>query len=168
MSVIVNSSKLTLDLPKFSGKPVDWADFKNLFTAAIDKHGAGLIDAERCCHLLKAMTTEEAQKIVQFYSSGKDGYKTALQSLEDAYGRPRLVYPHHIKAILTNDHYSYDRHSLRRMRETLETHLRGLEHCDGATLEQFLAVVIIERFDKKMKHEWSTHTADSNNLPTII
>ncbi len=166
-SVIFNSSKLTLDLPKFSGKPVDWADFKNLFTAAIDKHGAGLVDAERCCHLLKAMTTEEAQKIVQFYSSSKDGYKTALQSLEDAYGRPRLVYQHHIKAILANDHYSYDRRGLRRMRETLETHLRGLERCNGNTLEQFLVAVITERFDKRMKHEWSTHTADSTNLPII-
>ncbi len=127
-SVIVNSSKLTLDLPKFSGKPVDWADFKILFTAAIDRCGAGLIDAERCCHLLKAMTTEEAQRLCNCTPPAKDGYKTALQSLEDDYGRPCLVYPHLIKAILANDHYSYDSWGLCRMREALVAHLWGLEH----------------------------------------
>ncbi len=146
---------------------MDWADFKNLFTAAIDKHGAGFINAERCYHLLKAMTIEEAQKIVQFYSSSKDGYNTALQSLEDAYIRSCFVYPHHIKAILANDHYSYDCRGLRRMRVTLETQLRGLERCNVNTLQQFLAAVITERFDKRMKHEWSTHTADSTSLPII-
>ncbi len=43
--IVQNSSKLTLDLPKFSGKPINWIDYKQLFTAAIDKHGhGGLID----------------------------------------------------------------------------------------------------------------------------
>ncbi len=99
--IVQNSSKLTLDLSKFSGKPINWINFKQLFTAAIDKHGHhGLIDEEKSCHLLKAMSSEECRRIVQFASTGKDGYKAALQSLEDAYGRPHLVYPHHVKAIL--------------------------------------------------------------------
>ncbi len=165
--IVQNSFKLTLDLPKFSGKPIDWIDFKLLFTAAIDKHGHGLIDEEKSCHLLKAMSSEESRRIVQFASTGKDGYKAALQSLEDAYGRPRLVYPHHVKAILANDNYTYDRKSLRRMRETWEMHLRGLERCNGNTLEQFLATVVTERFDKSMKHEWSTYASDFTDPPTI-
>ncbi len=111
--IVQNSSKLTLDLPKFSGKPIDCIDFKLLFTAAIDKHGHGLIDEKKSCHLLKAMSSEESRRIVQFASTGKDSYKAALQSLEDAYGLPSLVYPHHVKAILANDNYTYDRKSFR-------------------------------------------------------
>ncbi len=117
--IVQNSSKLTLDLPKFSGKPIDWIHFKLLFTAAIDKHGHGLIDEEKSCHLLKAMSSEESRRIVKFASTGKDGYKAALQSLEDAYGRPRLVYSHHVKANLANDNYTYDRKSVQRMRGNL-------------------------------------------------
>ncbi len=113
------------------------------------------------------MSSEESRRIVQFASTGKYGYKAALQSLEDAYGRPRLVYPHHFKAILANDNYTYDLKSLRRMRETWELHLRGLERCNGNTLEQFLATVVTEHFDKRMKHEWSTYAADFSDPPTI-
>ncbi len=37
---------------------------------------------------------------------------------------------------------------------------KKIKPCNGNTLEQFLAAVITERFDdKRMKHEWSTHTA---------
>ncbi len=52
------------------------------------------------------------------------------------------------------------------MRETWEMHFRGLECCNGNTLEQ-LATVVTERFDKHMKHEWSTYAADFTDPPTI-
>ncbi len=46
-------------------------------------------------------------------------------------------------------------------------HLRGFERCNGNTLEQFLATVVTERFDKRMKHEWSTYASDYTDPPTI-
>lgn len=42
----MNATNLNHDLPKFSGRSLDWADFKALFTASIANHGAGIIDDE--------------------------------------------------------------------------------------------------------------------------
>ena len=45
-------SILSLDLPKFSGKPADWENFKLLFTSVMSSAGASLPTPDCCCHLL--------------------------------------------------------------------------------------------------------------------
>ena len=164
---VVSATKLNLELPTFSGNPMDWTDFHALFTASVDKRGVSLVDAEKCCLLLKAMSSEESRRIVKYYSSGSNGYEAALKVLEDAYGQPALIYPHHVQALLAPDRYTYDRQSLRRMRETAETHIRGIERMKGKTFEQFIAAIFISRFDSQMEHEWTTHSSDPDKLPTI-
>ncbi len=52
-------SNLILDLPTFSGNPLDWENFKSMFTSAMDNAGAHLSNSERCCHLLKSMTDDK-------------------------------------------------------------------------------------------------------------
>ena len=58
---VVSATKLNLKLPTFSGNPMDWTDFHALFTASMDKRGVSLVDAEKCCLLLKAMSSEESR-----------------------------------------------------------------------------------------------------------
>ena len=72
----------------------------------------------------------------QWRNSGKDGYQMALVAMEEAYGRPRLVYSNYVKAILTPDSYTYNWFFCAEW-EILETHLRGLEQYNRYTLEQF-------------------------------
>ena len=62
---VVSATKLNLELPAFSGNPMDWTDFHALFTASVDKRGVSLVDAEKCCLLLKAMSSEESRRIVR-------------------------------------------------------------------------------------------------------
>ena len=83
---VVSATKLNLELPTFSGNPMDCTDFHALFTASVDKRGVSLVDAEKCCLLHKAMSLEEFRRIVKYYSSGSNGYEAAPKALEDAYG----------------------------------------------------------------------------------
>ena len=93
---VVSATKLNLELPTFSRNPMDWTDFHALFTASVDKRGVSLVEAEKCCLLQKAMSSEESRRIVKYYSSGSNEYEAALKALEDAYGQPALIYPHHV------------------------------------------------------------------------
>ena len=113
MTEVISATKLNLKLPTFSGNPMDWTDFHALFTASMDKRGISLVDAEKCCVVLKAMSLEESRRIVKYYSSWLNGYEAALKALEDAYGQPALIYPYHVQALLVPDRYTYDHQSLR-------------------------------------------------------
>ena len=164
---VVSATKLNLELPTFSGNPMDWTDFHALFIASLDKRGVRLVDTEKCCLLLKAMSLEESRRIVKHYSSGSNGCEAALKALEDAFGQPALIYPHHVQALLAPDRYTYDRQSLRPMRETAETHIRGIKRMKGKTFEQFIAAIFISRFNSQIEHEWITHSSDPDKLLTI-
>ncbi len=160
-------SKLHLDPPTFSGKPVDWADFIRMFSAAMDKNDDYLVDAEKSCFLLKAMTTEESRAIVRRTARGPDSYNSALEALKDQYGRPRMVYPHHVRALLKPDNYTYDLAGIRRMLAVWGEHMYGLELNKGNTLDQFLAVILLDRLDEGMKFDWNKQAQDLKDPPSV-
>ena len=103
LTTIVNDSGFKIDLPSFSGKPIDWYKFHDLFVATMEKRGKHLSDPERCCLLLKAITTEEARSIVQKYEVEDDSYSQALKALTEAFGQPCQIYPQHVHALLNGD-----------------------------------------------------------------
>ncbi len=53
------------------------------------------------------------------------------------------------------------------MREVLGLYFLGLERSKGNSLGQFIAAIIMERFDDRMSHEWATHVTDSTDPPDI-
>ena len=167
---IVSHSELKIDLPPFSGKPTDWHDFMDLFAATMKKRGSHLSNPEKCCLLLKAMSTEEAKSVVNKYKTGDEGYEAAVKALEEAYGHPKYIYPIHVKTLMKEDHYTYSRSGLRRMREMTESILRGMSSVKGDTFEHLVAAILMERFDDNMKHEWTTHIATTRDkeLPTMM
>ena len=89
-------SRLSLEMPKFSGKVQDWASFKERLTSIMTNHGVGMPDADKCCHLAKCMTTEDTRRIVESVGRGKDGYENALKALKDCVWTScsDLPYPH--------------------------------------------------------------------------
>jgi len=161
------TSRLKLDLPKFNGELTEWLGFKALFTAAMERDGAGVSEHEKCIHLLSCMTSHTAKQTVKQFATSADGYTQALQALEDAYGGSWRIYPQHVSALLKDETYHYTAEGLRKMRETLDVNLKGLEECGGDTLQQFVAAMIISRFDRNMTYEWSHYWEDLATLPTI-
>jgi len=80
------SSSLRLELPEFSGHPLDWHHFSELFTIALERAGHGFSDREKSCFLLKDKRNSEAEQIVKSYSTSDDGYNQALRALTLRYG----------------------------------------------------------------------------------
>jgi len=111
-TTIVSISGFKIDLPTFSGKAVDWFKFHDLFVATMEKRGSHLFDPERCCLLLKFMSTDEAKSVVQKYETGKDAYSAALKALTEAYGQPSQIYPQHVRSLLAKGTYTYTKSGL--------------------------------------------------------
>ena len=82
-AALPSSSRLTLDLPKFSGNPVDWANFKSLFTSAMKSAGSSLPEPDKCFHLVCAMETEIARQVVEVAGRGENGYENATRRTGD-------------------------------------------------------------------------------------
>ena len=59
-------NKFKLELPKFSGDPMEWYDFWKMFQTLIESEDLG--DVEKIQHLLMSMQSEEAKSIVTYAS----------------------------------------------------------------------------------------------------
>ena len=147
-TAIVSHSELKIDLPPFSGKPTDLHDF----AATMKKRGSHLSKPEKCCLLLKAMSTEEAKSMVNKYKTGDEGYEAAVKALEEAYGHPKYIYPIHVKTLMKADHYTYSHSSQRRMREMIKSILRSMSSVKGDTFKHLVAVILMERYYDNMNY----------------
>lgn len=161
-----NSLRLNLELPKFSGNPIDWHDFEDLFVSSIRQHADDLSDPEKCCLLLNSMKTDDTRRIVRHYKSGSNGFHSAMKALADAYGRASTIYPHHVRSLLAPIQYNYTRESLRAMQEKYEISMRNLELLKGDNLQTFLSAVLMDQLDSTMLHEWTAYNPYPDSLPT--
>ncbi len=101
-------SRLPVELPTFSGKPQDWASFNSLFLSVMKSAGAGLPNRDRCSHLIKAMQTEEACQTARVAVGDDSNFDRAIAELEEAFGRPNMVYPTYILPLLQLPTFTYD------------------------------------------------------------
>ncbi len=159
--------KFDIELPSFSGRPIYWRAFYDLFSSTINTRGKHLNDKEKRCLLIKAMKSDEAKDIVLVHSQGEDGYDNAIKALVNNYGSPKIIYPHHIRSLIAREKYTYDRESLRRMRQRFLLNYEAMKTIKAATLSQFLAALAFEDFDTRLKDEWTKHTASIKDLPTL-
>jgi len=147
-------SNLTLELPSFSGKPADWQPFRKLFTAVMDTVGEGIPPTEAHCHLLKAMKSDAAKRVVTNAAHSDNSYKQAL------------VFPHYISQLMKLRKFSYDSNGLSQFREAFDVIDRGVKACEGATYSQLMAGIAFSTFDERMHDEWSHHYT-KDELPKI-
>ncbi len=80
------ASPITVDLPKFSGDPLDWDNFNAMFSAAIRTRAAGFSDLDKRCLLLQSLSSLYAQDTIH---SAPRGAK--LEDLMIRFGRPQVV-----------------------------------------------------------------------------
>ena len=160
-------TKFDLTLPSFSGKPTDWTNFFELFDSTLKTRGKHLNDMEKRCLLLKAMSTEEAKKTVRIHAKGDDGYDKAVEALIRDYGSPNILYPHHMRELVTDETYTYTRDGIKRFREHYHLNYLALKELKGDTLSQFLAAHAFSNFDNKLREEWTKHHAAKSTLPTL-
>ena len=116
----------SLELPKFSGKILDWASFYDAFQAAVGSNPR-LSDVQKLTHL-RGCLPGRALRCIEGYAVTNENYEKAIQDLNNRFGRKRLVVGELVKSIiaLTPPDVT-DLKALRYLHATLQTRLRSLE-----------------------------------------
>ena len=159
--------RFDLDLPNFSGKPLDWRPFFDLFSSTLKSRGKHLTDNEKTCLLLNAMKDEEAYQVVFLHSQGEGGYEKAIQALVNNYGSPSIVYPHHVRRTTVRQSIDFTRDGLTKLRQRFLLPYQAMKDMKAATLSQYLMALAFEDFNPRMREEWTKHIASMAELPTL-
>ncbi len=112
-----------LNLPVFSGNPLDWQCFWDSFDAAVHRNPS--LNGIQKFNYLKAQLKDEALHSIMGFQLTNSNYEQAVTLLMNRFGQPHKVINAHMQALLEispNGQLG----SLQKFYDTLETHIRGL------------------------------------------
>lgn len=161
------STKLKLDLPTFSGHPVDWHHFHELFTSALDRAGEDYSQREKTCFLLKAMTGGEAEQIVKSHAASEDGYTKALKALKNRYGSAKMVFPHLVNKVTMAERVTFNQSGFATFRQNFLLPLQQIRELGCTDISQMIAALALSRFDDVLQDEWTKHYKTATEVPTL-
>ncbi len=166
-TIFQERTRLDLEMPTFSGKPLEWRPFFKLFSSTLETRGKRLSDQERICLLLKAMKDENARQVVLLHSQGDDGYTKAIEALVNNFGSPSIIFPHHVRRTTARESIDFSKDGFTKLRQRFLLPYQAMKEMKVATLSQYLTALAYEDFTPRMKEEWTKHIADKSELPTL-
>ena len=120
-----NSRLPKLNLPTFTGNPLQWFTFWDSFQAAVHSNTT-LGDIQKFSYL-KAQLTGDAARAISGFPLTNDNYTKAVQLLKERFGNASKVINAHMQSLLDLPNPKYELASLQPFYDTMESHIRGLE-----------------------------------------
>ena len=121
-----HSSRLPkLNLPTFSGNPLNWPTFWDSFEAAVHSHTT--LGGVQKFSYLKAQLTGVASRAIAGFPLSNVNYEQAIKLLKERFGQPSKIIGAHMQALLEIASPANQLTSLQLFYDTMETHVRGLE-----------------------------------------
>ena len=120
-----NSRLPKLNLPTFSGNPLQWFTFWDSFQAAVHSNTT-LGDIQKFSYL-KAQLTGDAARAISGFPLPNDNYTKAVQLLKERFGNASKVINAHMQSLLDLPNPKHELTSLQLFYDTMESHIRGLQ-----------------------------------------
>jgi len=76
-----------VDLPKFSGDPLQWRKFQAMFSAAISTRAASFSELDKQCLLMDSIQFRDGKDIIT-YAPEDTSMEDLLERLRICFGRP--------------------------------------------------------------------------------
>ena len=129
-----------LILPKFRGDVTTWTGFWDSYKSAVhDNESLSKIDK---FNYLKSLLEGAASRAIQGLTLSSSNYDSAVEILEQRFGRPQQIISAHMNEILKIQPCASDRpSSLRFLYDKLSVHVRGLSSL-GVSSEQYGSLLI--------------------------
>ena len=122
---VVNRCRLPkLNLPTFSGNPLDWQTFWDCYEASV--HNNTTLNGAQKFSYLKAQVTGDAARVIAGFPLTNVIYAQSVNLLKERFGQPSKIVNAHMQALLNLNNPSLQLQSLQVFYDTLETHIRGL------------------------------------------
>ena len=114
-----------LNLPTFSGNPLNWSTFWNSFEAAV--HSNTTLGGVQKFIYLKAQLTGDALRAIAGFPLSNVNYEQAIKLLKERFAQPSKIISAHMQALLDIANPANQLTSLQLFYDTMENHVRGLE-----------------------------------------
>ena len=156
-----NSRLPKLNLPTFSGNPLQWFTFWDSFQAAVHSNTT-LGDIQKFSYL-KAQLTGDAAKAISGFPFTNDNYTKAVQLLKERFGNASKVINAHMQSLLDLPNPKYELASLQLFYDTMESHIRGLESLgrSHSSYGDLLVPIVLGKLPQQIR----TNLARDHNSP---
>ncbi|XP_065897328.1 uncharacterized protein [Dysidea avara] len=143
------SSKL--DLPQFSGSPLNWQPFWDCFQAAVDTNRS-LTGVQKLSYL-RAQVRGEASRIIAGFQLTNASYADSVQLLKDRFGQPYKQIDAHMQALIDLPGPTNSLSSTREFCDATESHIRSLSALGKTedTYGSLLVPLILGKLPGKIK-----------------
>lgn len=147
-----------IKLPTFDGKYSSWLEFKDSFTALVDKNEQ-LSNIQKFLYLRSSLE-KEVNQIIKSIEVSADNYQTAWQFLVDRFENKKLIIYNHIRAIF--EHPSVTKESfveLRNIYDNILKNLRALKSLGEQTdsWDRLIIYIISNKFDNVTRRDWESY-----------
>lgn len=156
-----------IDVPTFTGNPVDWISFFELFqTLIIDN--SQLTDIQRFMYL-KSYLRNEPLNLISTLQLTNDNFQIAIDTLQKRYANKTLLVNTHIKVLMELS--SLSKSSSQNLREFLT---RSKQNLDALSIllskeeqyELFIIYLLEQKLDFNTRKEFESHR-NLTHLPTL-
>ena len=141
-----------LTLPRYSGEPTKWQQFWDSFESAVHKNSA--ISNVDKFNYLKGLLDGPAASCIAGVALTNGNYNAALDLLKNRFANPQLLISSHMDALLKlQGSSSGDIRSIRRLYDTIESHIRSLKTLgvESDSYGSFLVLVIMNKIPEEMR-----------------
>nr|XP_034195185.1 uncharacterized protein LOC117611359 [Osmia lignaria] len=155
-----------IDLPKFSGDPLQWESFRDLFKSLV--HDVShLPDVQKLLYL-KSSLTGEAAEVIRNTPITDSGFRGAWDDLEARYGNIRLLsFSHHRALLLCPPALQQSAGELKRLLDTFRQAIRAYVTLRKpvTSWDEWFVYLLSQKLDKTTHLAWETSLADSREIP---
>ena len=153
-----------INVKKFSGDPVAWQEFEEIFNATVHQN-PNLTDVEKFSYL-KGYLIGPADKCIEGLPLSNENYNEARTLLRERFGNPQLIVASHMYNLLKIERVTNgkDCKGLRCLHDQVESHVRALNTA-GVTSEHYgslLIPIIAERLPDDIRLQISRRLGATN------
>ncbi|XP_046145368.1 uncharacterized protein LOC123988660 [Osmia bicornis bicornis] len=154
-----------IELPKFSGDPLQWESFRDLFKSLV--HDVShLPDVQKLLYLKYSLTGEAAEVIRN--TPTDSGFKGAWEDLEARYGNFCLLsFSHHRALLSCPPALQQSAGELKRLLDTFRQAIRAYVALRKpvTSWDEWFVYLLSQKLDKTTHLAWETSLADSREIP---
>ena len=157
-----------LDLPRYSGNPLEWQTFWDSFKAAVHSN-SNLTGVEKL-NYLHAQLDGEASRTLSGFTLTDANYEQSISLLESRFGKKQRIINAHMQALLELPTPSNSAASLRQLYDTIESHIRGLESLGKSknSFGDFLIPIVFGKLPPVVRRNLTRdHTSEQWNIDEL-
>ena len=160
------ASKIKLEVPKFNGNPLHWFQFWGDFEELIASN-TSLTNIEKFNYLNQALLTPESQKIAAEAGGPRKNFDKSVKALKASYEDKRLIYQRSVqKFVETGRDLGLNRKDLNSLKSSLNGIETTTEQCEGDTLDQMKAAIMLLKFGRDLEAAWKRETTKLKEPPS--